>query len=269
MPNYFAHLVFGAKVLKELPEEMAGSFRRDRAAFNLGCLGPDPLFFYHPALPNQCRREGMRMHKRSALPVFRRLAHAVGEGVPQADSYAAGFICHFALDAACHTFIDKLVNAGKVAHLALEAELDRRLIERRGLLSAGQIYMPPITEEAVYLAASSAYLCAGPREIRKGYAAMRRDSLVFAKCYGTRGGWLADKVMGAIPACRELAGVILGPAPAPGSEAHSRHILKLLEAEVEGAAGHIQDFFTAGVAHGQFATWFQRDFSGRLTLDPA
>ena len=43
MPNYFAHLIFGAKVLRETPEELSDPIRREREAFNLGCLGPDPL----------------------------------------------------------------------------------------------------------------------------------------------------------------------------------------------------------------------------------
>ena len=68
MPNYYAHLKFGDKVLEELPRELAGRIGREEAAFHLGCLGPDPLFFYHPIRPNGVRREGVRMHRASALP---------------------------------------------------------------------------------------------------------------------------------------------------------------------------------------------------------
>jgi len=100
MPNYFAHLTFGARVLAHLPEDLRTSLEGERAAFDLGCLGPDPLFFYHPATGNPARREGLKMHKCSALPAFRRLRAAVEECVPMSRGYAAGFLCHLALDSA-------------------------------------------------------------------------------------------------------------------------------------------------------------------------
>ena len=80
MPNYYAHLKFGDKVLEELPRELAGRIGREEAAFHLGCLGPDPLFFYHPIRPNGVRREGVRMHRASALPAAERLRQAIEDG---------------------------------------------------------------------------------------------------------------------------------------------------------------------------------------------
>ena len=68
MPNYYAHLKFGGKVLEALPQGLADAIAAEREAFDLGCLGPDPLFFYQPLRPNAVRREGVRMHRRSALP---------------------------------------------------------------------------------------------------------------------------------------------------------------------------------------------------------
>ena len=79
MPNYYAHLSLGAQVLSQLPQELSLLLNRERSAFDLGCLGPDPLFFYRPTLPNPVRREGVAMHARSALPVFGRLREAVEE----------------------------------------------------------------------------------------------------------------------------------------------------------------------------------------------
>ena len=81
MPNYYAHLSLGAQVLSQLPQELSLLLNRERSAFDLGCLGPDPLFFYRPTLPNPVRREGVAMHARSALPVFGRLREAVEENL--------------------------------------------------------------------------------------------------------------------------------------------------------------------------------------------
>lgn len=263
MPNYFAHLIFGAKVLRETPEELSDPIRREREAFNLGCLGPDPLYFYRPALVTACRREAMRLHGESALPVFQRLAGAIRDGVPQSGSYAAGFLCHFALDAACHGFIRSQAEAGRIAHLAMEAELDRRLIENRGLVSAGRVYLPPIEDEHVYTAAAAAYETAAPAQLRRGYEAMRYYSRLLAQRYGTRGGWLADKAIGLIPACRELRGVILRREPAPESRECGDRILELFHSEVPAAAAHLREFM-ASVSNGAaLSPWFDRDFNGR------
>ncbi|UQT49707.1 hypothetical protein M5E87_08415 [Flavonifractor plautii] len=60
MPNYYAHLTFGQRVLADLPAYLSELIEQEREAFDLGCLGPDPLFFYQPIRPNAVRREGSR-----------------------------------------------------------------------------------------------------------------------------------------------------------------------------------------------------------------
>ena len=51
MPNYYAHLTFGQRVLADLPAGLSELIEQEREAFDLGCLGPDPLFFYQPIRP--------------------------------------------------------------------------------------------------------------------------------------------------------------------------------------------------------------------------
>ena len=157
MPNYYAHLSLGAQVLSQLPQELSLLLNRERSAFDLGCLGPDPLFFYRPTLPNPVRREGVAMHARSALPVFGRLREAVEEDAPMSAGYAAGFLCHLALDSACHGWIDRRAAEGTVTHLAMEAEFDRLLMERDDLVSLGRSYLPPMPSGEVFAAAARAY----------------------------------------------------------------------------------------------------------------
>ena len=77
MPNYYAHLTFGQRVLADLPAGLSELIEQEREAFDLGCLGPDPLFFYQPIRPNAVRREGIKMHRRSALPAVERLRQAI------------------------------------------------------------------------------------------------------------------------------------------------------------------------------------------------
>ena len=263
MPNYFAHLVFGAKVLAALPEETARPLRAEREAFNLGCLGPDPLFFYWPALPFPARREGMRMHKESVRPVFRRLAGPVRERVPLAGSYAAGFLCHFALDAACHPYVDARMADGHLGHLAMEAELDRKLMEERGLWTQGQAYLPKIRDGAVFRAAALAYRKAGPAQLRQGYAAMRTDTLLFAKRREELLGWMTDKVLRGLPPCRDLRGVILRREPPEEHTAVCRDLTALLQRAVAPAAEHLLEFQAFAAGEGSLSVWFDRDFDGK------
>ena len=133
MPNYYAHLKFGDKVLSELPLDLAGRIGREEEAFHLGCLGPDPLFFYHPIRPNGVRREGVRMHRASALPAAERLRQAIEDGVPMSSGYGAGFLCHLALDSACHSYIENKIAVSGVTHTEIESEFDRFLLERQGI----------------------------------------------------------------------------------------------------------------------------------------
>lgn len=82
MPNYYAHLSLGAQVLSQLPQELSLLLNRERSAFDLGCLGPDPLFFYRPTLPNPVRREGVAMHARVRAARIRPPTGGGGGGRP-------------------------------------------------------------------------------------------------------------------------------------------------------------------------------------------
>lgn len=262
MPNYFAHLIFGGKVLQALPQPLAVQLRQERAAFHLGCLGPDPLFFYRPVFPNPYRREGMKMHAENAAPAFQRLALAIREGLPQAGSYAAGFLCHLALDSACHGYINARAAAGPLEHIPMEAELDRKLMESRGLTVPGHVYLPAIDDPAVFEAAAAAYAVSGPEHLRRGYQSMRRDSLLFAMGYGKRRGEFVNWAFRHIPPCRGLDGVILRREPAPGSEESSRQILRRLVGVVPETTRQICAYLDAAREDRPLPVWLNRDFNG-------
>ena len=159
VPNYYTHLKFGAVVLGALPTALAGLLSEEREAFELGCLGPDPLFFYRPLGTGAVRREGHAMHKVSALPAVKRLRRAVEENVPMVWGYAAGFVCHLALDSACHSYVDARAAEGDITHLAIEAEFDRTLMVEDGWpLNDRHAHMPEICNPAVWTADISTML---------------------------------------------------------------------------------------------------------------
>ena len=262
MPNYYAHLSLGAQVLSQLPQELSLLLNRERSAFDLGCLGPDPLFFYRPTLPNPVRREGVAMHARSALPVFGRLREAVEEDAPMSAGYAAGFLCHLALDSACHGWIDRRAAEGTVTHLAMEAEFDRLLMERDDLVSLGRSYLPPMPSGEVFAAAARAYQHTSPKQLEEGYRSMRRDTALFARLSGHRLSRPANRAVGALPGLKALQGIFLTADSHDAYAESNEYLTRQLAATVEAAAKQTQRFFQAAESGAPLDPWLDRDFGG-------
>ena len=105
------------------------------------------------------------MHRNSALPAVERLRQAIEEGVPMSVGYGAGFLCHLALDSACHGYVDERAADGPISHMAMEGEFDRMLMESDGLDTASQAHLPAAPEKGsqVWDAAACAYIHASPR----------------------------------------------------------------------------------------------------------
>lgn len=262
MPNYYAHLTFGAKVLERLPGPVRRRLERERPAYDLGCLGPDPLFFYRAGLPNPVRREGMTMHARSALPVFGRLREAVEEGQPMAAGYSAGFLCHLALDNACHGWVDRTAARGIVTHLAMEAEFDRLLMERDGLAPLGRSYLPGIPPKEVFAAAARAYEHASAQQVEEGYRSMRRDSALFARLSGRRLSRPANHVVGKLPVLNSLRGVFLTRESHRDYTESNAYLLDRLSATIAVAAEQAVRFLLAVETGAPLDRWLDRDFKG-------
>ena len=269
MPNYYAHLSLGAQVLSQLPQELSLLLNRERSAFDLGCLGPDPLFFYRPTLPNPVRREGVAMHARSALPVFGRLREAVEEDAPMSAGYAAGFLCHLALDSACHGWIDRRAAEGTVTHLAMEAEFDRLLMERDDLVSLGRSYLPPMPSGEVFAAAARAYQHTSPKQLEEGYRSMRRDTALFARLSGHRLSRPANRAVGALPGLKALQGIFLTADSHDAYAESNEYLTRQLAATVEAAAKQTQRFFQAAVSGAPLDPWLDRDFKGNRLSEGA
>ena len=269
MPNYYAHLSLGAQVLSQLPQELSLLLNRERSAFDLGCLGPDPLFFYRPTLPNPVRREGVAMHARSALPVFGRLREAVEEDAPMSAGYAAGFLCHLALDSACHGWIDRRAAEGTVTHLAMEAEFDRLLMERDDLVSLGRSYLPPMPSGEVFAAAARAYQHTSPKQLEEGYRSMRRDTALFARLSGHRLSRPANRAVGALPGLKALQGIFLTANSHDAYAESNEYLTRQLAATVEAAAKQTQRFFQAAESGAPLDPWLDRDFKGNRLSEGA
>lgn len=263
MPNYYAHLKFGDKVLGGLPAPLAQAIDREREAFDLGCLGPDPLFFYQPIRPNAVRREGVRMHRNSALPAVERLRQAIEAQVPMSVGYGAGFLCHLALDSACHGYVDERSAEGPISHMAMEGEFDRMLMAGDGLDAGSQAHLPvpPHKGSQVWDAAACAYVHASPRQVRRAYKAMNFYLDFFARSCGTRRGKVIGAVSRMLP-IQSAKDVALKETPHPASLESSAHLDRLLEGAVDETTRQIDAFFQAIREEAPVPAWFDRDFKG-------
>lgn len=260
MPNYYAHFQFGNQTLARLSSQLRARLRGE--AFLLGCLGPDPLFFCRPVLPNRVRRMGMEMHHAPGMIPLRRLRRGVEEGRDQVPGYTAGFICHLALDSACHPYLEARAREGRATHLAMEAELDRILLAADGL-PPNKSYLPRLTEQAAFQAAVLAYPGLTGQQLQKSYQAMARDTALLAATHGRWTGELFNRTAARFQPLREIVGIALGTECAPECRGSGQVLLGLMERAVPVAARQIEEYFQAVERGVPLGPWFWRDFGGR------
>lgn len=146
MPSTYAHKIFGEKVLAVLPKALSEAFAQHLSAYWLGLHGPDLLFYYHPVLPNETRQLGSRLHDLPAAGFFlnardeiRKDAETRRLPAQSTDlaAYAAGFLCHFALDSECHGYIGQRIAESGISHTRIETEFDKYLLARNGKIVLG------------------------------------------------------------------------------------------------------------------------------------
>lgn len=133
MPASYTHYVFGQAVLEELSPELQRIIKENLAYYHIGVLGPDIIFYYRPFFPTPVSRFGFRMHKAPARDFFQKARETIlVQHSPQLLTYIIGFITHFMLDSSCHPYIKNKMQHSKVAHVAIETELDRLLMLEDG-----------------------------------------------------------------------------------------------------------------------------------------
>lgn len=137
MPSTYAHFIFGKKVFRALPRELRQITRRYRDLYLIGLHGPDILFYYKALTSNAVNAVGFGMHDKPAAEFFCRAAQIVrrekGGSEERELAYLLGFVCHFALDSACHSYIENKIRISGISHTEIESEFDRMLMVQNGL----------------------------------------------------------------------------------------------------------------------------------------
>lgn len=262
MPNYYAHLEFGARVLMALPEPLRARLEGEQDAYILGQYGPDPLFFYRLIRGGgSVRAVGVRIHHQPVRSVMERLRRAVEEGAPFSAGYAAGFLCHFALDSRCHPYVKQWETDDRIAHMGIEGEFDRFLMVCNGVDPSRETAMPTPGMPDDFYTLLERYVYPGikRRQYREGLRFYRKLTGWHTRAAGSRwnkGIWgLTAKVS---PRGALLRDLVLKQEAGPRFAPCNQVLLALLQAEVPAAVKQLDAFF-AGEPLG---SWFDRDFYG-------
>lgn len=137
MPSTYAHYRFGERVLARLPETTRTLLEKNRELYDIGQHGPDFFFFYKPLRKNTIQAAGSRMHrtifKSFLIPAAEKIRADNIKSEKEKDlAYILGFICHYALDSATHSYIEKKISVSGLRHNAIEGDFERYLLEKDG-----------------------------------------------------------------------------------------------------------------------------------------
>ena len=177
MPAVYAHRRFGEKVLAACQnDEARTAIETYQDLFNIGLQGPDILFYYDPLRQNPYKAAGDALHDAPAAPFFEAgAAHVNGRPEGQALlSYLLGFLCHFALDSECHSYIEYEIGRSGHRHVAIETALDGALMEKDGVdwrtaNPAGYIVVSEVTARTI-----ARVVPAGREQVRQCLTNMKR-----------------------------------------------------------------------------------------------
>lgn len=257
MPATYAHYRFGSQMLGHMPADMCRTAKRYRRLYDVGLHGPDLFFFYRPGMPSKVRVLGHKFHIQTGREFFSRVCRMLRlEPSEAGQAYLYGVLCHYALDAACHPFVEEISREGVISHTRLETEFDAYLLRRDGKqpparqdLSKHIFLTPQECEIAArfYPGADARQIASSVRSmasIRSLLAAPQKDPRV-----------LLSKVMGA--ASREYRDMIIGSQPDVRCEA----LLEPLHQHYHRAAGRFPEMLMQLGAHLTYNAPLGEEFS--------
>ncbi|MFC5648112.1 zinc dependent phospholipase C family protein [Paenibacillus solisilvae] len=139
MPNVWTHLIFGQQCLKSIGEDRLIVSPELLRMFNLGCQGPDFLFYHH-FLPWQKDKTmnllGSEMHSKHCGPVIMDLLDVLDGCSLHEDSpdpavvYALGFVLHHILDRIMHPYVFSRSGFRKWDHQRFEVIMDTLIVRK-------------------------------------------------------------------------------------------------------------------------------------------
>lgn len=234
MPSIYAHYRFGVAMLPGMPGDVRRTIGRFRRLFDVGLHGPD-IFFYNP-MPMKGRAEalGRKLHRQTGREFFQRVCRVTRmEKSEAAQAYLYGVLCHYALDAACHGFVEEQAARGPATHLEMEAEFDRFLLDRDGKRPPESQDMSPhirLTPGECETVAKF-YPGATARSVQASVANMARCTKLFATPDGARRAVLRKSMEALGP---RVSGLLMTVGPNPRCANLDHSLLELYDRAAEG-----------------------------------
>ena len=139
MPATYAHYRFGCQMLGAMPADMSRTAKRFRRLYDVGLHGPDLFFYYRPGIPAKLRVLGHKFHIQTGREFFSRICRNLRlEPSEAAQAYLYGVLCHYALDAACHPYVEEQCREGLLSHTRIETEFEAFLFDLDGKRTSAQ-----------------------------------------------------------------------------------------------------------------------------------
>lgn len=256
MPSLYAHYRMGQEVKRALNNKEKWVVDTYPELFWIGLHGPDILFYYHPLTSNFVNRTGHEMHNRAGRKFFEYAARVVKKHSCHGAylSYVYGFICHFALDKACHGYIDEKIAESGISHTEIETEFDRALMVKDGFnpirYKLTKHLIPSMRNAKVI---SSFYKGITPRQVRTALREMIiSHSLLRAPSMTKRK--IIDCVLKASGHYDSIHGMVVNIKKNPGCEDSTEKLLHFYQEAKREAVRLIQEY--------------EGYIEGKMTLDP-
>ena len=139
MPAFITHYLFALDCKEEI--QRFSDFEIDFDSLSLGSQGPDIFFFANPLSVRPMRKLGSTLHRTKPELIFDALAEYLKLSSSNiANSYAYGFILHYALDRKCHPYVyakqEEILKSNHFihhssAHNKVEMSLDAYMLHKK------------------------------------------------------------------------------------------------------------------------------------------
>ena len=266
MPSTYAHYKLGHDVQNRLIGAQRVIVDSQNDLYTIGLHGPDILFYHRPLVSDPVNAVGYSLHEKSGRSFFERARDAVivSENQAAALAYAYGVLCHFALDASCHAYVDEKINASGIPHTEIEVEFDRMLMLDDDLdpvtcnLAA---HIVPSCINASIIAPF--YPGVSARSVHSSLKSMKRcNKLLIARTPLKR--HLIFTLMRLTGNYREMHGLIVNPQGNPLCDDSNKELKRLYNTAVKRAVSIMTDFDEFLAERADLPEFFNRAFSGRV-----
>lgn len=265
MPSTYAHYRFGQEVLAHLPKSLRKTILQQEELFHIGVHGPDILFYYKPLYVNPVNHIGHEMHKHSGRHYFQWVGELLKqEAYPTSKlAYVYGFLCHFALDRACHGYVNDRVAASGVSHTEIEMEFDRRLLVYDGyhpFQTSLITHIRPSEENAWIIA--ELYPAVSTPQIKKAL-----DSFVYynelLRVPDRAKRCVIDKAL-EISGHTDIKHMMMSLEPNPMCRKSNETLAGLYKAGLKDAVRHVAEYVDVIEGNLPWSSWYNENFESQL-----